>query len=137
MSHLQRLLEAAAALLQRRRRSGLNKTAQQLQWIWVIDFNGFGWSDQSPQSSLLTAKLMAHYPERLHMVVLLNSPWVFSATWKLCRRVLDARVEAKIQFHTGGQGTLAAKLAPVWCVCVFVSLCLCVRACVRAFGRCN
>ena len=58
--------------------------------MWVTDFHGFSWRDAAdPRTTLLTAHLLAHYPERLGLVVLLGAPALFDYTWRLVRRALD------------------------------------------------
>jgi hypothetical protein len=112
MAHLTALLEACAKTLRLRRAAGLGTTAQQRQWVWVISFDGFGMRDQSPRSAMVTASLMQHYPEMLSQCVLLDAPWLFSATWNLLSKVLDDRVREKVLFVKGDEvaGRLAESL---------------------------
>lgn len=72
IAHLTGLLEEAYAMICRRIANGLNKTAASRQWIWVIDFDGFGFYDQSPSSAMQTASLMKNYPEMLSFVTLID-----------------------------------------------------------------
>ena len=93
--------DTSRMLAQRRRRQGLNRTADSRQWIWVVDFAGFGWRDQNPQSGILTAKLLAHFPEYLHLGILVNAPLVFRAMYRLIVPFLDERTQSKVLFVNG------------------------------------
>lgn len=99
--HMELLMEATTHLLRQRRADGLNRTATSRQWIWVIDFQGYGLRDQNPQSGILTSKLLQHYPEMLYLGVFLNAPWVFRGVYKILRPLLDASVQQKVLFVTG------------------------------------
>lgn len=81
IQYLTALLEAAYAMICKRIANGLNKTAASRQWVWVIDFDGFGFYDQSPSSAMQTASLMRNYPEMLSFVALVDcklSSFLFS-----------------------------------------------------------
>jgi hypothetical protein len=95
------MIEACSCLIKNRVGKGLNPTASSRQWIWVVDFDGFGWRDQNPKVGLLTAKMMKHFPETLHMAVLINAPLAFRAMWKLISAVLDHRARQKVLFLNG------------------------------------
>lgn len=101
MVHMTALMESCAKLLKQRRAAGLNRTAASRQWVWVIDFFGFGWKDQSPNAAIITAKLMAHYPEMLHMAVLVNSPMLFRGVWSILQPMLETRTKEKVVFLKG------------------------------------
>jgi len=102
--HFTLILEACCEmLLQRRRRHDdqpvkFNETATSRQLVWVIDFGGFGWRDQNPKSALHTSRLLQRYPEMLYLVLFINAPVLFSATYKLVVPLLDDRVKEKIMF---------------------------------------
>jgi len=98
IDHVQRLMEASSEVLFQRRNEGLNPSAASRQCIWVVDFDGFCIRDSSPRSAILTAHLMAHYPEMLSQVVLLNSPALFSGTFRAVSVVLDDRTRSKVVF---------------------------------------
>jgi len=100
MLHLTLLLDATIGLLRQRQAKNLNQTASSRRWIWVIDFDGFGWRDQNPKTALRTAKLLNRYPEVMHRALLLNAPRVFSTTWKLISPLLEQRISETISFQT-------------------------------------
>uniref|UniRef100_A0A7S2RZ26 CRAL-TRIO domain-containing protein n=1 Tax=Mucochytrium quahogii TaxID=96639 RepID=A0A7S2RZ26_9STRA len=108
LMHMTLLMEACQNLIRERRRDGHNTKASERQWVWVIDFDGFGFRDQSPKSAIVTAKLMENYPEMLHCGILISVPWVFNATWKLVSGVLDERVTKKVVM--ANKNNLEAKL---------------------------
>ena len=68
------------------------------QWIWVIDFHGFSLRDCDPRSATMVIDLLQHYPERLHRVVFLDSPFIFGALWSAIRSVLDDRTAGKVPY---------------------------------------
>lgn len=103
LEHIMLLMEASGQLIRRRQQRGLNQTADTRQITWVIDFDGFGFRDQNPRTALMTAALLQHYPEMLHMVVLVDAPMVFNALWRLVAPLLDDRVRSKILFVKGKQ----------------------------------
>lgn len=96
--HLRACMEECYDMLRQRRLDGLNTSAEQLQWVWMIDFGGFSVRDQSPKSAMLTMSLMQNYPELLGILTLVNAPWLFSGLWRALQRVVDDRTKAKIQF---------------------------------------
>lgn len=51
---------------------GMNKTAASRQWVWVLDFDGFGFYDQSPSTAMQTVSLMKNYPEMLSCVIVID-----------------------------------------------------------------
>lgn len=99
MQHMLLLMDASSRLLLKKRARGENQTASSRQWTWVVDFDGFCWRDQNPKSAVVTAKLMQHFPEMLHLAVLINAPKLFSGVYKLIRPILDERVRNKILFQ--------------------------------------
>jgi CRAL/TRIO domain len=101
MAHIQILLESCSTILQKRRKNGYNQTADTRQGVWVVDFDGFGLRDQNPRSAILTAQLLQHYPEMLHMVVCVDAPIIFNGLWKLLSPLLDDRVRSKVMFVQG------------------------------------
>lgn len=53
----------------------------------------------NPRLAYATNKVMSqHYPERLGYVLLVNTPWLFSATWTACKTFMDSETVAKIIF---------------------------------------
>jgi hypothetical protein len=101
MEHIQLLLEASCTIVQKRRKKGFNQTADTRQGVWVVDFDGFGLRDQNPRPAMMTAQLLQHYPEILHVVVLVDAPLVFNGLWKLISPLLDERVKSKVMFVKG------------------------------------
>ncbi|CAM9489783.1 unnamed protein product [Discosporangium mesarthrocarpum] len=58
------------------------------KWSIVCDFHGFGVKDCNPYTGLLCARALAHYPERLHALWLLDSPRLFRGTWAVIKPAL-------------------------------------------------
>lgn len=104
--HLMMTLEHAVCLLKARNpplpcnssQDILDHTPPTQQWFWIIDFEGFGLVDCAPNSALLAATLLSHYPERLGTLLLLDSPWLFRGLWRAVSPLLNAETKAKIQF---------------------------------------
>lgn len=72
------------------------------KWVWLLDYAGFGYKNMG----MSTAKeplqiLQAHYPERLHKVVMLNAPWIFGGFFMMLKPFVDARTYAKACFVRG------------------------------------
>ena len=72
------------------------------KWVWLLDYAGFGYQNMG----MSTAKeplqiLQAHYPERLHKVVMLNAPWIFGGFFMMLKPFVDAKTYAKAAFVRG------------------------------------
>ncbi len=56
---------------------------------WIIDFSEFGDSHKSPESKQVsknsTEILQNHYPERLGVAYVVNTPWYFYYLYKVTR----------------------------------------------------
>eukprot|EP00301_Raphidiophrys_heterophryoidea_P019174 c4147_g1_i1.p1 GENE.c4147_g1_i1~~c4147_g1_i1.p1 ORF type:complete len:327 (-),score=85.11 c4147_g1_i1:69-1019(-) len=70
--------------------------------VWVVDFYGFGLRDCDPRSMSMANTVIAHYPDRLGHIYLLDAPGMFSASWKLVRPLLDPITASKISFISMG-----------------------------------
>ena len=91
-SNLQHLLGTMESATHYMKKHGVGK------WIWIVDFDGFSARDCDPRSALRTAELLTHYPERLHLTLLLDAPSLFSGVWAALRAVLDTATAAKVRF---------------------------------------
>ena len=70
IDHLTRNLESTIAAMDAAR--GVEKL------LWVVDFHGFSMRDAfQPATTLQTARLLDHYPERLHRCVMVDAPRLF------------------------------------------------------------
>ena len=96
--HLTLVLETCCRILKERCKKGWNKTASSRQWIFIIDFDGFGIWDQNPKTATHTIKVLDRYPELMNRVIMVNAPFLFSATWKMIKPLLDSRVKEKVVF---------------------------------------
>lgn len=68
-------------------------------WVWVCDFHGFGMSDVNPKLAKAFLDVSAtHYPERLGLFILLDTPTLFSALWRAIQAFVDPKTHAKIRF---------------------------------------
>ncbi|KXS20543.1 hypothetical protein M427DRAFT_377896 [Gonapodya prolifera JEL478] len=77
------------------------------QVVWICDFDGFGVRDCSPMMMIYIVRFLAHFPDRLGLCVLLNTPSLFSGTWSLVEAVLPTATASKIHFVT-------SSLTPAW-----------------------
>lgn len=46
------------------------------RWVLVADYDGFGLADCNPRVMMATNSLLAHYPERLDTIIMVDAPWV-------------------------------------------------------------
>eukprot|EP00300_Choanocystis_sp_HF-7_P037627 c53848_g1_i1.p1 GENE.c53848_g1_i1~~c53848_g1_i1.p1 ORF type:complete len:313 (+),score=55.75 c53848_g1_i1:53-991(+) len=90
MTHLCYLLESCLSLGKR--------VGWAERWVWVVDFQGFGIRDCDPRSSRLTSHLLAHYPDRLGAVLLVDAPKAFSGIWKVIKGIIDEVTRSKVHF---------------------------------------
>jgi hypothetical protein len=91
-ANVQHLLAVMESATLRMRRHGVGK------WVWVVDFDGFSARDCDPRTALRTADILAHYPERLHLALLLDAPSLFAGVWAALRAALDPVTAAKVRF---------------------------------------
>ena len=97
--HLTHCLEQTQLALAARAAHPATRTLPQSeQWVWVVDFYGFALQDNHPQTGLLTAALLNHYPERLGCCVLFGAPALFSGLWAVVKPLLDPVTAAKVRF---------------------------------------
>lgn len=74
--------------------------ADQEQFLWIIDFEGWSLSKASPLKTVReTANILQnHYPERLAAGIMLNAPKIFEYTWKLWKPFVDPTTYQKARF---------------------------------------
>jgi hypothetical protein len=98
MMHMIQTLEVSSALME----AGGIANNPSGKWVWVIDFEGYSLSDNNPKTTLLAARLLDQYPERLGLCILFGAPWLFSAVWKVVRPLLNEVTANKVVFLEGG-----------------------------------
>jgi len=77
----------------------LHQTKDNYQFICLFDMHD--WSLQHTSMRMIyrmASLLQKYYPERLFKAFLVNTPFLFNATWKAIKGVLDARTVSKVQF---------------------------------------
>jgi hypothetical protein len=84
------------------------------QWLWLVDFNGFGLSHalQGRTSNAALAAFSTHMPERLGAVVLINPPRVFDILLAAIKPFIDARTLGKVHIVRCTKETAGEVLAP-------------------------
>lgn len=72
--------------------------AVHFQWVWLIDFNGWGWSHamQAKVGINTLSAFGSHMPERLGRIILLNPPRVLDMLMAVIKPFIDARTSGKI-----------------------------------------
>jgi len=102
--HTLLLLESLMKLIKKRCLKGLNPTADSRQWVMIVDFDGLSLRDNNPKLGLKIVRLLTdHYPEMLNSMLFLNAPFIFSATWKVAKAVLDENTTSKFAFLKGDE----------------------------------
>jgi hypothetical protein len=82
------------------------------QWIWIVDFNGWGWSHamQARVGISMLNIFTKHMPERLGRLVMINPPSVFDIFLAAMKPFVDTRTMSKVfTVHAKGED-LVAKL---------------------------
>merc|ERR1711934_98251 len=65
----------------------------------IYDMNGFGLKNMDyTQVKAQIRILETYYPESMGMTLIVNSPWLFSACWRLIKGWIDPVAAEKIQF---------------------------------------
>jgi hypothetical protein len=69
------------------------------QWVWIIDFNGFGMKNalEFSTSRATLSAFSKHMPERLGAVLLINPPSVFGTLLRAIKQFADARTMSKVR----------------------------------------
>jgi hypothetical protein len=91
VSHLVRCLEDCCSYM-----DGQSPPVE--QWVWVLDFHGYGLWDNNPSTVVAAASFLPMHPNRLFKVVLLDAPAAFSASFIVVSSFLSDITKAKISF---------------------------------------
>lgn len=71
----------------------------------IINMDGFGWSSFSSEVREVTQRLSAimsdYYPETMGTGFLINSPWVFTAIWRIASALLDEVTKSRVRQRGG------------------------------------
>jgi len=79
------------------------------QIVWIVDCTGFSmrYNAEVKMAMQLLHCVTNHYPERLGMLYLLDTPWIWSAFWNIFVNFLTKSTVQKIMFISGTQKTQA------------------------------
>jgi len=79
--------------------------------ILVIDLQGVGWKDMSPQVARAYGKIVSYrdmlMPNTLKNILLIRAPAVFATGWSMVSAFLDPVTRDKVQIVSGAQQSLA------------------------------
>lgn len=77
----------------------------QESWFWIMDMRGYSRANAPPISiSLSTLRILADsYPERLHRVIIVDAPSIFSIVWSAVSLVLDPVTTRKVVFLSSAE----------------------------------
>lgn len=82
----------------------LDKTGAPPYITFLLDLEGYGGHVLGPMG--ITQKLIGvfqnHFPETLKQAVVINTPWIFRAVWKIVSAFLDPVVKKKIKIVGSG-----------------------------------
>jgi len=70
---------------------------------WIIDFNGYSRKNTLPYSVCMEVLgiLSNHFPERLGACFFVDTPWVFSLSWKALSPFINPVTKSKVHFVNG------------------------------------
>jgi hypothetical protein len=73
------------------------------QMTWMIDFNGYSRKSNLPYSVCMEVLgiLSNHYPERLGACFMIDTPWLFSLSWKALSPFVNPVTKSKVHFMNG------------------------------------
>lgn len=70
----------------------------------IINMDGFGWSTFTSEVRDVTQRLSSimsdYYPETMGKGFLINSPWVFTAIWRIASALLDEVTKSRVRSHS-------------------------------------
>jgi hypothetical protein len=77
------------------------------QMTWLIDFNGYSRKNNLPYSVIMEVLgvLSNHYPERLGACFMVDTPWIFSLSWKAISPFVNPVTKSKVHFVNGSEST--------------------------------
>ena len=95
MRHLAFVLDTACRAMKNNQES----------WVWIMDMKGYTRANSPPLSvSLATLRILADcYPERLHRVLMVDAPSVFSIVWSALSFALDPVTRQKVVFLSSSE----------------------------------
>lgn len=69
--------------------------------IVIEDLGGLGWSHLSSATTDLAKSIIqldeSHFPESMHKMFIINTPWIFNTVWKIIKPIVSERTVAKIE----------------------------------------
>ncbi|KAL0477247.1 hypothetical protein AKO1_005840 [Acrasis kona] len=73
------------------------------QMTWLIDFNGYSRKNNLPYGVCMEVLgiLSNHYPERLGSCFMVDTPWLFSLSWKAISPFVNPVTKSKLNFVSG------------------------------------
>ena len=95
MRHLAFVLDTACRAMKNNQES----------WVWIMDMRGYSRANSPPLNvSLATLRVLADcYPERLHRVLMVDAPSVFSFLWSALSFALDPVTRHKVVFLSSSE----------------------------------
>ena len=77
----------------------------QESWVWIMDMKGYSRANSPPINvSIATLRILADsYPERLHKVLIVDAPSVFSFLWSAVSLALDPVTTRKVTFLSSAE----------------------------------
>jgi len=74
------------------------------QVAWIFDCRRFAKKDYNLALAKELARVLDHYPEKLGVVYLIDTPILFRAFWKVAKSLVDEKTQKKVIFCTGEEG---------------------------------
>jgi len=74
------------------------------QVAWIFDCRRFAKKDYNLALAKELARVLDHYPEKLGVVYLIDTPLLFRAFWKVAKSMVDEKTQRKVIFCTGEEG---------------------------------
>ncbi|KAJ1637794.1 CRAL-TRIO domain-containing protein [Pavlovales sp. CCMP2436] len=77
-------------------------------WLWVCDFSGFSMRAVDLRMASGVIHIVGeHYPERLALFLVVNTPIIFTACWRAISTILDPNTTKKAKFVSSCEETRA------------------------------
>ena len=106
------LERAAREMDDRLARGEADPSELDLKWVWIVDMEHYTKGSATPWhvTKSLVDLMRLHYPERLHLAVIIDAPWILRSLLKLLQPLIPKVTRDKVLFVSNRQSDLTSRL---------------------------